>query len=118
MTTVIELPYDSPPIRSNQRHHWRTKAKLVREVRAATKLVAGKVAPIAGQVIVSLIWTVPDRRIRDSGGPSPTLKAALDGIVDAGVLRADDSTVVTEERCRIEYRAGVRGVRVEIEAAT
>lgn len=115
MTTVIELPYDSPPIRSNQRHHWAKKAKLVAAVRLVARACGAKVERIDGPVVVSMVWTVPDKRRRDVGASSPSLKAAIDGLVDAGVLLADDSTVVTEERCRIEYKAGVRGVRVEIE---
>jgi crossover junction endodeoxyribonuclease RusA len=67
-------------------------------------------------VAITLVWEVTDNRRRDVGASSPTLKAWIDGMVDAGLLRADSHDVVAEERLRIEV--GTRkGVRVEIEPA-
>jgi len=122
MTTIapvdkitIVMPFSTLPLRSNQRLHWHKKAELTRQIRYMAKLAAYGFPEITGPVAVTLIWTVPDKRRRDVGAGSPTLKAAIDGIVDAKVLPADDSTVVTEERCRIEYRKGESAVRIEIE---
>lgn len=118
--TTIELPFDAPPLRSNHRHHWAHKASLTRDIRYAAAFTArkgGPVVPISGPVTVTLVWTVTDNRRRDAGASSPTLKAALDGIVDAGLLPGDHHQVVREERCRIEL--GPRpGVRIVIEAAS
>lgn len=118
---VISIPtvFESPPLRSNHRHHWARKAKLTRMIRQAMfPMVRGLHLPqITTPVTVTLIWTVCDRRRRDVGASAPTLKAAIDGIVDAGLLLDDSSRWVREERCRIEI--GDRpGVRIEIEEAT
>jgi crossover junction endodeoxyribonuclease RusA len=36
MTYALTFDYPSPPITANQRHHWRKKAALIKQVRAAT----------------------------------------------------------------------------------
>jgi hypothetical protein len=124
MTTArmitIELGYDSPPLRSNQRMHWAPKAALTREVRQHVAWQASDIrhrrGVILGPVTVTLVWTVTDRRRRDVGASSPTLKAAIDGLVDGGLLSDDRHEIVTAETCRIEHGT-VAGVRIELEAA-
>lgn len=122
---VLRCPWDSPPIRTNQRLHWAKKAKLTRQVRQDAAHISlawawanarpGKY-PIPGPVVVTLVWEVADRRRRDVGASGPTLKAWIDGMVDGGLLAGDHNPIVTEERLRIEVGTR-RGVRVEIEAA-
>lgn len=116
MTVVIRLPFTTPPLRSNDRPNRWAKAATTKMIREAGKLCALRDMPhaITGQVRVVFVWEVTDKRIRDTGASSPTLKAALDGIVDAGRLLADNSRIVVEEACRIEVGTQ-RGCRVEIE---
>lgn len=116
MTTVIRLPFDNPPLRSNDRHHWAVKAKMVKVIRlgAFSQAKCMGLKPLNGPVSVAFVWTVTDRRRRDAGASTPTLKAALDGIVDSGLLAGDHSAIVTAETCRIEVGTQ-RGCRVEIE---
>lgn len=104
MTATIVLPYPRPPLSSNHRYDRHTRAALTREIRqtAAWVAKAAKLTPVGSQrVAVTCVWFAPDRRTRDAGSTTPTAKAAIDGLVDAGVLPADDATVVTEERYRI-----------------
>lgn len=117
---ILRMPFQTPPLRSNDRDpHWAVKARKTRDTRNTARVIArdsGRWRPtqrITGPVTITLIWEVTDRRVRDAGSGSPTLKACLDGIVDAGVLTRDDHTVVVEERCRIEA-ATLPGVRIEI----
>lgn len=110
------MPFPSPPIRSNDRMHWAKKAKLTRQVRAQAAVEAqrdGEKFHIP--VMVTLIWEVPDRRVRDVGASAPTLKAILDGLVDAGMLPADDHRWVTRESYGVRLTPGRRAVVVEIE---
>jgi hypothetical protein len=111
---AIDMPWHTIPLRSNDRHHWAVKAKLTKKARTDAYWAAMQLdGTITGPVVVTLIWQVRDRRVRDAGAAAPSLKAAIDGIVDAGLLRKDDSTVVTEERLRVEI-GSTRGVRIEI----
>ena len=121
---VLRCPWDAPPIRSNQRLHWAEKARLTKQVRLiAAAISRGYIVGPAnrvmlnGPVVVTMIWSVTDRRRRDVGASSPTLKAWIDGMVDARLITADDHAVVAEERLRIEV-SNRKSVRVEIEAAS
>ncbi|QDH93407.1 RusA-like resolvase [Gordonia phage Sekhmet] len=103
-TATIVLPYPRPPLTPNQRPDRHTKARLTREIRTTACWLAksAKLAPLGeSAVTATCTWFVPDRRKRDVGSLTLTAKAAIDGLVDAGILPADDWTVVTEERYRI-----------------
>lgn len=112
---VVRLPYFWPPLRSNDRmNRWR-KAEWTSNIRHAAKILtkAQKLPPITGPVRVVFVWTVCDNHRRDVSASAPTSKAALDGIVDSGLLSGDHSTVVTSETCRIEV-GDKPGCRIEI----
>ncbi|AUV61629.1 RusA-like resolvase [Gordonia phage Clark] len=104
MTVTIVLPYDRPPLTPNDRPNRYEKSRLTREIRHAAHVLA-KSAKLPSlresAVTATCTWFVPDRRKRDVGSLTLTAKAAIDGLVDAGILAADDWTVVTEERYRI-----------------
>ena len=120
---TMRTPYESPPLRSNDRLHWAQKAKIVKQIRTDARVMAtngiwhGKVWTGTPPVTATLIWEVTDKRRRDVGAASPTLKAWIDGMVDGGLLPFDHADIVAEERLRIEV--GTRkGVRVEIRPVT
>lgn len=131
MTLVVRLPFETPPIRSNDRLDWHAKARVVKSVREATALVARKAwlehmreigapfpaHPIDYPVTVTVVWEVTNNRVRDAGSSAPTGKAAIDGLVDAGVLLHDRHSIVVEERFRIEVGSS-KGVRLEIATVT
>lgn len=111
---VVTLPWPDPPMLANHRYkHWAQKSAAVRQVRAAVGLLA-KRHPMPGRVEVGIVWHVADRRRRDPDGPFPTLKAAIDGLRDAGVLPEDDHTVVARTWSRISVGDG-RGVDIVVE---
>lgn len=95
-TYEIVLPYDKPPLSLNQRLHWAVKAKLVKEVRATTARLAEQLQiPPLEAVEITLIYTPKTARKRDTDNLFATLKPAVDGLVDAGVL-ADDNTEIVK----------------------
>lgn len=55
-----------------------------------------KLKPIEGPVIVWLVWYAPDRRVRDTDGLAPMMKASLDGLVRKGILPDDNSEIVQQ----------------------
>lgn len=86
----LTLPYMQPPLTSNQRMHWRPKAELTRQVRAAARhLALHAQIPSLDECVVGLVWTVTTRHRRDADNLVPTLKACCDGLVDAGVVPDD-----------------------------
>jgi crossover junction endodeoxyribonuclease RusA len=101
MTTwTIRLPYATPPLSLNSRMHWATKARLTREIR---RHVWGSALglPKCERIAVELHYVPRDRRRRDEDNLFLTLKAAIDGIKDAGVVPDDSSEYVTSA-CRID----------------
>jgi hypothetical protein len=118
---VIVLPWKSPPLRSNNRLSRYPKAEKVKELRQAGKLIGRPLrrahGQIPGPVRVLFVWTVTDRKARDVGASSPTLKAVLDGLRDAELLAEDHWRIVAEESCRIELGA-TPGCRIELHPDT
>jgi crossover junction endodeoxyribonuclease RusA len=93
----IVLPYDKPPLSLNQRLHWAVKAKLVKEVRTTTERLAQQLEiPPLEAVEITLIYTPKTARKRDTDNLFATLKPAVDGLVDAGVIADDNTEIVTK----------------------
>ena len=109
MTIIMPLSFSKPPLSANQRFgHWAQKAKIVREVRQEVNVRARgmKLGPFE-RISVQLVYRPRDKRRRDRGNIMPTHKAALDGLVDAGVVPDDNPEFVEEMMPRID--APVKG---------
>lgn len=80
----------------NHRDHYRTKAKKTKAWRAYAEQAAraAGVPALHRATITGRIYKPHNRRY-DPHNLFPTLKAIIDGIVDAGVLEDDDHTHLT-----------------------
>lgn len=101
MRQSIELP-DQPFLRPNDRPHWSKRHRLTRDWRGAVELVArAELKPVTVPVDVTLSMVAPDKRRRDSDSLSLALKAAVDGLVDAGICKDDSWLYVGRTSCEI-----------------
>lgn len=93
--TAIRLTVNAPdlPLTSNQRHHHHAKAEITRNWRLRAALLARHENPIDHAHVTYWIHATTNRR-RDVGNYYPTIKACLDGIVDAGILPDDSDAYV------------------------
>lgn len=93
MTVTIHLPLPPAALKPNARVHWRTKAKATKAYRETARWAAHAPHPLAWKAaeIQAHFHFKQDRR-RDRDNLLASLKAAFDGLVDAGLL-ADDSGV-------------------------
>ncbi len=118
MQWTLDLPYERPPLNSNQRLHWRKKADLTRQVRSAAYFAAknAHVLPCE-KVRVTLTWFVRTaNRRRDADNVVPTLKALCDGLVDAGVVTDDTPAEMEKVMPVIIYRPGQQsGLQLHVE---
>lgn len=90
----IEVPANEW-VTSNDRLHWREKARRVAAVRRrAAVLARQQLTPIDGPVLVACRARFRAGRGLDSDACAPILKAAIDGMTDAGIWTDDDSTHV------------------------
>jgi hypothetical protein len=101
---TITLPAGLRLLNANQRLHHAPKAKLTAKIRAAAveavtedrdlmaALAAAKPGPLFARAHILGVLHPPTRRRADPANWYPSFKAAVDGIVDAGVLDDDDHT--------------------------
>lgn len=111
---AIALPERLALLSSNQRQHWAAKAKRTRMIRDAAAWAARshRAEPMSRVCVTAVIHPKTARRF-DPHNYQPTVKAAIDGLVDAGLLVDDDSKRVVS----VAFRAGPKspqGWRVEL----
>lgn len=106
--TVLELPWAAPPVTANQRLHFRARAKATALVRSTVGRLAAGLVPAMRRPRVTLVWLVTTRHRRDADNVVPTLKAACDGLVDAGIAADDTPEDMDKPMPIIHYAKGHR----------
>lgn len=76
---------------ANDRLHWSQKAKRTKWVREATRLAARAAGTYQTANIDAYIAYPRNNRADPANVAATVLKAAIDGLVDAGILPDDDS---------------------------
>jgi crossover junction endodeoxyribonuclease RusA len=96
---------------SNRVAHWSKKAQCTRYIRHLagfeTRFSHPGVKLPAAHLTVCVTW--PDRRRRDVHNVMPTIKAAIDGVVDAGLLPDDSDQYLTGPDLRVSGATGSAG---------
>ena len=119
MITTITLVLPLAKVNnSNTREHYMVKARKRAAMREAMRLLARDATPVHGKVRLLVGFAFPDRRHRDLDNLE--IKGAIDGLVDAGVIEDDRSTVLTAvTRWRMEHKSEWKYVelRFEVEPA-
>lgn len=81
---------------SNSRLHWAEKARRTRVIRDMAHILCKHehrhTRLEMATLVVETRW--PDRRIRDADNVAPMSKAAIDGVVQAGLLADDNSKIL------------------------
>jgi crossover junction endodeoxyribonuclease RusA len=117
--TTLLFPQPGALLNLNHRTHWRTRSRVTRQWRQAAAeaaLLLG--APARREHAASwvrLIIPVPDRRRRDPANLTPLTKAAVDGLVDAGVWPDDTPEFVETLEPRLVHVPGSKGLIPTIE---
>ncbi|MEV0357138.1 hypothetical protein AB0H71_13855 [Nocardia sp. NPDC050697] len=95
---AFDVPFTRPPMSANdqRRAHWTRVREAKAEVgeSVAWHAVAAKLPRFPFPVRVTVTWWAKDLRRRDPDAIAPFTKAALDGLVAAGVLADDDAAHV------------------------
>lgn len=106
---TLTLPI-TRPLSMNDREHWAVKAKRVREVREAVATLARKEGiPQLTRMAVELHYSPRDKRRRDAENLVATQKAAVDGLVQAGVIVDDCEPYYTPRMPKLDAPNGDRG---------
>ena len=92
---VVALPAGLPLLNANRsrREHWATVRRTAKAIREAACVVARsqRIPLIERARIVYVIHPSPQTRKRDPGNWAESAKAAVDGLVDAGIFEDDNS---------------------------
>lgn len=94
MRIVIDLPQVNPKLHAHNKGGWRGKSSAVKALRAEARVKTRNVMPVGYTpwpfAVVVYRFYVPDLRRRDLVNMMQSQKAAIDGVVDAGLLVDDD----------------------------
>lgn len=97
-TYTVALPAGLPLLNANRtrRMHWSQVRRLAKPIREATCLLARNqhIPPLDRAHVVYVVHPTPQTRRRDPANWAESAKAAVDGLVDAGVFEDDDSAHV------------------------
>lgn len=108
------MPVGMQLMNANDREHWRTRAKVSSLIRTIARGQC-KDVPHLGKVKIRAVYYAPDNRRRDVSNLFPSVKAAVDGIVDAGVIKDDnDKFVVALEMVRGDHNVPRGQLVIEI----
>jgi crossover junction endodeoxyribonuclease RusA len=110
----VEVPWASEVVSMNARSHWTNTHRQIQALRARGAYVArgaNPPMPHFDKATVCVYLRFPDRRRRDIQNYHKTLKALIDGFVDAGLLPDDDSTHLYG----FDVRTWAKGVDPEID---
>lgn len=112
----VPLVDGKPPLNANQRLHHMRRHTLTADIRSvvAWKAKAAKVGRHE-HITVQLEYRPGDNRTRDPSNLMPTMKAAVDGLRDAGVVEDDDPRYVTERMPIIHPGPGERRLWITVE---
>lgn len=119
-TITITVAWPPPALSPNARCHWAVRARAARDYRFAARLVALDAmnrrelaqSPPWRRALLRLVAYTPTRRRFDWDNLLASLKPAIDGLRDAGLIVEDTTEGLTILQPRRELR---RGGRREIE---
>lgn len=114
-TVAVDVPWATEVVSMNARSHWTNTHRQIQALRARGAAVARAAQPSMPRfdkatVVVYMLF--PDRRRRDIQNYHKTLKALIDGMVDAGLLPDDDS----QHLFGFDVRTWIAGIDEEVDA--
>lgn len=114
---------------ANDKMHWAARAKLTKQLRQWGYLLGREGEGVARLGLtharVEVEFAYPDRRRRDRHNLAPTVKAVMDGLIDAGLLPDDADqfldgphTVIAEHLAGKHLNISMYEIRVLVYADT
>lgn len=120
---VLELPANEW-LSANGRDHWAQKARRTKSIRTRA-FMAGRAALRSGQVTarqgkthIHVLVGYPTARKADPPNSYPSVKAAIDGLVDAGIFPDDNSDYVSLGFDRDPVKSAKGTYRLTLELST
>lgn len=106
MSVTVTFPTPAALMSLNDRDHWSARAAATKTWRFTSRIYAVQQVPWPrrreGPSVVSVTLPVHGKRRRDPHNFTPTIKAIVDGLVDADLWPDDCSDWVTTTEPRLE----------------
>lgn len=106
---TIPIP-DHEWLTANGRYHWADKAKRTKALRSKTAILARKLEPMTGTVHATAHVAYPRNGRVDVANSYISVKACIDGLVDAGVLEDDSHKYLIGPDMRVDTPTKVKGL--------
>lgn len=92
MIIRLELPPPDAKLHAHNSGHWRSKAGAVKALRELAALVAHqhRIGPTWERAGITYRFFFGDNRQRDAANCVQSMKPAVDGVVDAGLIAGDN----------------------------
>lgn len=115
----IFIPRVAAWLTTNSRDHWAVTNKRTQAWRKAAWAMtkAARLTPVVGPVHITATIHKTTRHRYDLDGHTPTVKACIDGIRQAGLIPEDDTTVIPQLTIRAGEPRTRAGILLRIEAA-
>lgn len=95
---------------ANNRFHWANVARRKKQVRTLSRVLAGlKLKPVKTCDLTAIVSIPTGARFDPHNVGSTVIKAAIDGLVDAGILLDDDKDHLTSVRVVAGEKTGRTG---------
>lgn len=110
------LPYSELLPNNLRCTHWSVRSKVEAVAREEAYILGHDIRPKEPFEFcnVEIIFTLPDKRIRDLDGMAGACKPWLDGLTDAGVLLKDDCWHLKKATHSARYKKNVEGTEIII----
>lgn len=105
---TIDIP-EHEWLTANGRYHWAVKAKRTKALRAKAARAAIQLRTFTRAHVTAFIAYPRGGRV-DPANANPTVKAIIDGIVDAGALPDDDTSHLIGPDFRVDQPTKVKGL--------
>lgn len=103
-------------ITANDKMHWAARSRLTKQLRQWGYLLGREGEGVARLGLrharVEMEFAYPDRRRRDRSNLAPTVKALMDGLIDAGLLPDDEDRFLDGPHTVIADRLAVKRLGV------
>lgn len=110
-TQQITIPVSAEEwLTANGRYHWAVKAKRTKALRTKAALLARRLAPITGIVHACAFVAYPRGGRVDVANSYPTIKACIDGLVDAAIIKDDSHKYLLGPDMRIDTPTKTKGL--------
>lgn len=111
---ILRFPGRPPTHNMGRNEHWSNRMRMVHQYRGDACFLARSHAPMNPPVVIEVQPGTKDNRRADTGACFDAVKAAIDGLVDAGIIPDDGPDIVTRLTFHAPCNTGIDQLVIEV----